>query len=214
MLELLIQGSPTSKTFVMDLRIQLLRICMTLIFFLCFNSSFATPTEKVLRIKRQENFEDDEKDTELGLTGILRFFNPKTCTTRNTIRKACNTDQETNETMCLIKECCPAKEYIRCYKPIRDNARWAFRISMIGLAGLAVLGCIPVLCCYCLQGCTCANPLKKENEEVGKIRQQEIERKENIGGYILDLIKEDAESRKQRTEGGLPKREDQLAVSP
>nr|XP_033800257.1 fragile X mental retardation 1 neighbor protein isoform X2 [Geotrypetes seraphini] len=191
-------GIQPSNKLRMDLRIQLVGTCMTLVLLACFTSSFPSPNDKPLSVN-QETLENHENGRDMGI-GILNFFNPKTCSTRNSIRIVCNEDQETNETMCLIKKCCPAKEYIKCYKPIRDKAQWAFRISLLGLAVLTLLGCFPILCCHVLQRCKWTNPLQEENKEVSTLKRKQAEKTENIGGFILDLLKEDAEYRKKKKE--------------
>lgn len=47
----------------------------------------------------------------------------------------------------------------------------------------------------------CANPLLRANKEVEQIVQKQTDRSENIGGYLLDLLREDAKDHKRKKKG-------------
>ncbi|KYO32817.1 hypothetical protein Y1Q_0009398 [Alligator mississippiensis] len=52
--------------------------------------------------------------------------------------------------------------------------------------------------------CSCTNPLRRPNKEVEEIVKKQRERRKNIGSFLLNLLKEDAEDHKSKKKGKLP----------
>ncbi|KAM9126655.1 uncharacterized protein ACDP82_011199 [Pangshura tecta] len=82
------------------------------------------------------------------------------------------------------------------FNPVR--LQLTLRLFAFGIGGMIILGCLPLFCCAYLQGSKCANPLLRANKEVEQIVQKQTETSENIGDYLLDLLREDAKDRKQK----------------
>ncbi|CAM2120066.1 unnamed protein product [Caretta caretta] len=78
------------------------------------------------------------------------------------------------------------------------------RLFALGIGGMIILGCLPFFCCTYLQGSKCANPLLRANKEVEQIVQKQTDRSENIGGYLLDLLREDAKDHKRKKKEKMP----------
>ncbi|XP_039343948.1 fragile X mental retardation 1 neighbor protein isoform X1 [Mauremys reevesii] len=168
---------------------------------------FASPLQHV--VKRSEVAPSKPKTKLEDISGaLLNFFNPVTCRPKeDQTVVACRAGENINKTTCLKNRCCHSSKkssQLRCYTPLKDRLQLTLRLFALGIGGMIILGCLPLLCCTYLQGSKCANPLLRANKEVEQIVQKQTDMSENIGGYLLDLLREDAKDRKQKKKEKMP----------
>ncbi|XP_059589108.1 FMR1 neighbor protein [Alligator mississippiensis] len=83
-----------------------------------------------------------------------------------------------------------------CIKPTAPQQ--TLRLFGLGFGGVVIFGCLPLCCCTYLQRSSCTNPLRRPNKEVEEIVKKQRERRKNIGSFLLNLLKEDAEDHKSK----------------
>ncbi|CAM5140976.1 unnamed protein product [Eretmochelys imbricata] len=175
--------------------------CVILVMSPSICPSFASPLQDV--VKRSEVAPNKPKTKLEDISeALLNFFNPGTCRPKeDQTVVACQAGENINKTTCLKNRCCHSSKkssQLKCFSPLKDRLQLTLRLFALGIGGMIILGCLPFFCCTYLQGSKCANPLLRANKEVEQIVQKQTDRSENIGGYLLDLLREDAKDHKRK----------------
>ncbi|XP_075797191.1 FMR1 neighbor protein isoform X2 [Pelodiscus sinensis] len=174
--------------------------------------SLASPSQHI--VKRSEVAPNKPKTKLEDISeSLFNFFNPVTCRPKeDQTVVACHAGDNINETTCLKNRCCHSSKkssQLKCYAPLKDKIQLTLRLFGIGIAGMIILGCLPLFCCTYLQGSQCVNPLLRTNKEVEQVKQKQTDRRKTIGAYLLDILREDAKDRKRKKKEQRPADPDQ-----
>ncbi|MGH0178502.1 UNVERIFIED_CONTAM: hypothetical protein FKN15_077363 [Acipenser sinensis] len=75
--------------------------------------------------------------------------------------------------------------------PFQQGGQRAMRVFGFSIGGVVLLTLFPIVCCRIMQGSKASNTLRQENQDVKAARQKAKEPDENIGSFVLDLLKEE-----------------------
>ncbi|XP_012412268.1 FMR1 neighbor protein [Trichechus manatus latirostris] len=173
---------------------------MLLCYFLSPGFSNSTsPNEYVLWINK--NADGQSPGNESVMETLLSFFSPTTCIPKeNQVVEACNGQKDLNASECLKYKCCYSETSdFGCFVPLRDKPTQMFRMFLVGVSSVIILGFVPVCCCSFCRRSKWANPFQRKVNRILKgLKKQR--NKPKMDTELLEAVTEDVEGQSDERE--------------
>ncbi|XP_064134560.1 FMR1 neighbor protein [Loxodonta africana] len=163
-----------------------------------------------------ENADGQSLEKESAMEALLSFFSPTTCIPKeNQVVKACNGRKDLNMSECLKYKCCYSETGgLGCFAPLKDSKfillnllyfhppTQMFRVFVLGVSSMIILGFLPVYCCSFCRRSRWASPLRRKVNRILK-GLKKPRNKQRRYAEIIEVLTEDEEGdeREQESRG-------------
>ncbi|XP_049728917.1 FMR1 neighbor protein [Elephas maximus indicus] len=151
-----------------------------------------------------ENADGQSLEKESAMEALLSFFSPTTCIPKeDQVVKACNGRKDLNMSECLKYKCCYSETGgLGCFAPLKDTPTQMFRVFVLGVSSMIILGLLPVYCCSFCRRSRWASPLRRKVNRILK-GLKKPRNKQRRYAEIIEVLTEDEEGdeREQESRG-------------